>query len=245
MASTRLPGKVLADLGGEPMLVRVVQRVSRATTLEEVIIATSWEDTDQPIAELCRVVGYNCFRGHPLDVLDRVFHAAQERKAEVVVRLTADCPLIDPGVLDRTVEYFLHHDPPLDFAANRLPRERTFPIGLDVEVASFSALEKAYNEAQEPAEREHVMPYLYGNPKMFRIGIYTCDRDLSEFRWTVDTVQDLELIRAVYHHFEGKDDFTWEQVLALFKAKPELKDINALIEHRTHLDFDDRFVEGG
>ncbi|MDH5506287.1 MAG: acylneuraminate cytidylyltransferase, partial [Anaerolineae bacterium] len=180
------------------------------------------------------------YRGSMHDVLDRYYQAARQFDAHVVVRLTADCPLIDPAEIDRTVNAFLAADPPLDFAANRLPMARTVPIGLDTEVCTFAALETAWQQAEEAHQREHVMPYFYEQPERFRMLHITHDPDYGHHRWTVDTPEDLALIREVLTHFAGRDDFTWQQVLALFEQRPELAEINAGVQHKTYREVDDR-----
>ncbi len=237
-ASTRLPGKVLADIAGEPMLVRVIDRARMAKTMDELVVATTDDDQDDPIAQLCEDRGYPVYRGSRIDVLDRVYRAARARHADVVVRLTGDCPLIDAGLIDYTVTAYFEADPPIDFAANRLPYDKTYPVGTDTEVCSFHALERAWREADQPHEREHVMPYLYEEPGRFETLLVRGDQDYSNFRWTVDTSEDLELVRRVYAHFEGRQDFTWIEVLELFDREPELVGINSGVEHKSQFDLD-------
>jgi len=236
MGSTRLPGKVLADIAGQPMLARVVERARRAKTVDEVAVATTADPPDEAVAALCAHRGYACCRGHPTDVLDRYYQAARRFRADVIVRLTADCPLIDPDVMDLTVRAFLAADPPVDLVANRLPQGRTFPIGLDTEVCSLEALECAWKEADQPHQREHVMPYLYEIPGRFRVVLLNNDEDYGMLRWTVDTAEDLELVRAIYARFRGRDDFSWREILKLFEREPSLAEINASVRHKTHRD---------
>ncbi|MFQ5922043.1 MAG: cytidylyltransferase domain-containing protein [Anaerolineales bacterium] len=238
VASTRLPGKVLADIEGEPMLVREVERAQRAATVDELVVATSTEPGDEQIATLCLERGYACYRGSPLDVLDRIYQAARAHQAQTVVRLTGDCPLIDPVLIDQTVTAFLEAEPPVDFAANRLPNDKTFPVGTDTEVCTLSALERAWREANEPHHREHVMPYLYEVPGQFRTLLVRSDQDYSQYRWTVDSPEDLELVRQVYAHFSGRDDFTWLEVLELYGREPGLASMNAEVQHKSQFDLD-------
>ncbi|MCJ7824150.1 MAG: NTP transferase domain-containing protein, partial [Anaerolineales bacterium] len=194
---------------GEPMLMRVYTRARRAKRLDEVVIATSVDVEDEPIVRLCEERGVPYSRGSAKDVLDRFMNAAREHNAEVIVRLTADCPVIDPELIDQTVDALLMSDPLADFATNRLPWDRTFPIGLDIEVCSTSALEIAWLEADELHQREHVMPFLYEKHDRFRILHVRNDKDYGQMRWTVDTAEDLTFIREVYARFDGRDDFTW------------------------------------
>jgi spore coat polysaccharide biosynthesis protein SpsF len=227
MGSKRLPGKVLRDIAGQPMLARVVGRARQAASLDVVVVATTTETEDDPVASMCGRRGYPTYRGHPVDVLDRFYQAAHAFQAEVIVRLTGDCPLIDPGIIDRTVSAF--REAGADFAANRLPPpwKRTYPIGLDTEVCTLDALERAWREASQPHHREHVMPYLYEVEGRFHTLLVDDRRDLGHLRWTVDTPTDLALVREIYAHFQGRDDFTWEEVLDLYRREPRLAQINA------------------
>ncbi len=252
--SIRLPNKVLCDLIGQPVLVRVVERTRRATLVDETVVATTLEAADEAIEALCRQRGYSCFRGSLYDVLDRYYRAAKQFAADVVVRITADCPLIDPDVIDETILKFCRRR--VDFAANRLPPpwHRTYPIGLDVEVCTFAALERAWREATQPFQREHVMPYLYEgapetntvstkdvlvqSPRGFRILVVHHDPDYGALRWAVDTPEDLEAMRQVYAHFGGRDDFSWKDVLQLYQQRPELSQINAGVKHKSLYDVD-------
>ncbi len=262
MGSSRLPGKVLLDIGGQPMLVRVVERTSRTRRLNGVMVATTDDPSDNPVAELCRDQGYPFYRGSVHDVLDRYVQAARSQRAEAVVRITADCPIIDPAVIDRTVKAFygktepqdeilshrvakLNVSPfpgPYDFVADRLPPpfHRTYPIGLDVEVCSTSALEYAWKHAKEKHQREHVMPYLYETAGQFNVLLVHHETDLGSLRWTVDTPEDLDLLRRIYAHFGNRDDFSWLDVLNLWQKEPELFEINAGIRHKTLREFDER-----
>ncbi|MGA9533696.1 MAG: glycosyltransferase family protein [Anaerolineales bacterium] len=241
MGSSRLPGKVLADLVGQPMLSHVLRRAARIPDVDRCLVATTTSENDQPIVDLCAELGVKCFRGHPTDVLDRYYRAAVEAEADVIVRITGDCPLLDPDVSQRTLSAFLESDPPVDFAANRLPDHRTFPIGLDTEVCSFDALQTAHAQASAPHQREHVMPFLYENPDRFRIQLVDAERDLSHLRWTVDTAEDLEFVRAVYRALAPDIDFGMAKVLALLDRRPDLLNINAQVEHRHLADIDPRF----
>jgi spore coat polysaccharide biosynthesis protein SpsF len=257
MAASRLPGKVLADICGQLMLVRVIERTRRAVVVDEVLAATTTDPTDDPVADFCREQSYPCFRGSQYDVLDRYYQAAQVAQADILVRITADCPLIDPQLIDRTVSEFIKAN--ADFAANRLPPpwHRTYPIGLDVEVCTLSGLERVWKEADQPHQREHVMPYFYEgipadatvttepvthyrSPRGFQVVYLNNSQDYGSMRWTVDTPEDLELIRRVYRHFGGRDDFSWLDVLDLFQREPQLARINAAVHHKAYNDLDQR-----
>jgi spore coat polysaccharide biosynthesis protein SpsF len=240
MNSSRLPGKVLKDIAGQPMLVRVVERVRRAKQVTDVVVATTTDPSDDPIEALCRERGTMLSRGSMFDVLDRFYQAARHYEADVIVRVTADCPVIDPDVVDRTVDAFF--DQQADFACNRLPPpwKRTWPIGLDTEVCSFAGLERAWKEAQLPHEREHVMPYFYDQEGRFKVVVVDHDVDYGSLRWTVDTAEDLHLLREIFARFEGSDTFSWLDVLALMEREPQLGQINASVRHKVGTEVDDR-----
>jgi len=244
MGSSRLPGKVLLDIAGQPMLVRVVERARRASSVSEVVVATTTDPSDDPIEEFCRQRGYPVYRGSLFDVLDRFYGAARQFQADVIVRITADCPVIDPDVIDHTVAAFWSHQ--ADFAANRLPPpwKRTWPIGLDTEVCSFAALERAWKEAALPYEREHVMPYFYDVEDRFNIVVTDHDPDYGSQRWTVDTPEDLALMREIFSRFKGQDTFTWLDVLHLMEKEPQLTRINASIRHKVGTEIDPRMEQG-
>jgi spore coat polysaccharide biosynthesis protein SpsF len=245
MGSSRLPGKVLAEIGGQPMLAHVLHRAERIPGVDRCLAATTTESSDAAIVTLCEDLGYACFRGHPTDVLDRYFHAADDSDADVIIRITGDCPLLDSHVSGQVLSAFMQASPPLDFAANRLPDHRTYPIGLDTEVCSMRALATAHREAKAPHEREHVMPFLYEHAGRFRIRLVDADRDLSHMRWTVDTAEDLEFVRSVYAGMAPAVDFGMQEVLALLDRRPALLKINAQVQHRDLFDVDDRFTSAG
>lgn len=231
MGSTRLPGKVLMDLVGEPMLVRVVRRLRRAHTLNEIVVAATVEPADQVIADLCTEQGWPCYRGSQDDVLDRYYQAALQYRADAVVRITSDCPLIDASVVDRVVQEFLARQPHADYVSNTLS-PRTFPRGLDTEIMRFGALEQAWRDAAEVPFREHVTLFMYRHPERFRLQGVFHDTDLSGLRWTVDTPEDRQLVQRIYEHF-GHDGFSWQEVLELLTQHPEWQEINRGIQQKT------------
>ena len=229
MGSTRLPGKVLKDLCGETVLARVVNRTRRAMLLQEVVVATSVQPADDAIVQECGRLSVACFRGAEADVLDRYYRAAEKFSADAIVRITSDCPLIDPEVSDKTIRAFLEQHP--DYASNVL--ERRCPRGLDTEVMTFAALESARREARDPYQREHVTPFLYQHPERFRLLSVTGDRDYSHYRWTLDTREDLEFLRAVYARRAEASDLAWQDVLRILEGEPDLAAINEHVKQKT------------
>jgi spore coat polysaccharide biosynthesis protein SpsF len=283
MDSTRLPGKVLREIGGRSMLEWVVERTSRGRVFNAVAVATTYDSSDNMVASLCEKRGYAYYRGSANDVLDRYYQTARRHRADVIVRITADCPLIDPALIDRSVyalvagrsddQIKLKHNHMTsvyyDFVANRLPPPwgRTLPIGLDTEVFTFVALERAWKEANRSYQREHVTPYFYEDlppdslkptihrpsyskthwhlvssisRRGFRVALLNHYPDYGNMRWTVDTPEDLELVREIVAHFPDRLDFCWTDIVELFEREPELSKINAHVSHRDHLDTDNR-----
>jgi spore coat polysaccharide biosynthesis protein SpsF len=223
MGSSRLPGKVLRDLVGETVLGRVIYRLRRSRKVSEIVVATTSEVGDQAIVEECARLQVGCFQGSEQDVLDRYYHAARAHGAEVIVRITSDCPVIDPGLVDETIAVF--EAAQADYASNI--SSRSYPRGLDTEVFTVAALDRAWNEAREPHQREHVTPYFYGHPERFKLASLNNPVDYSRYRWTLDTAEDMELLREIYSRFEGMDHFSWLDVLQLMERKPELAEINS------------------
>jgi spore coat polysaccharide biosynthesis protein SpsF len=213
MSSRRLPGKVMAPLLGQPMMQRQIERILHAQRIDRLVVATSARSDDDPIAELCSGIGQPCFRGALDDVLGRFVGALDAQgPADHVVRLTADCPLIDWHIIDRCVDE--HIAAGADYTSNAI--ERTFPDGLDVEVIRSDALRTANTHAQDSASREHVTPFIYSNPDRFRIRHVRQSEDLAALRWTVDNADDLAFVREVYAHlYERNPRFTSGDVLDL------------------------------
>ena len=227
LSSTRLPGKVLKPILGVPMLLRQIERVRRARGMERLVLATSDDPSDDAIEKLCHENDIECFRGSLNDVLDRFYQAAKDRNPDYVVRLTGDCPLIDPDIIDKVARHCVVGE--FDYASNTI--KPTFPDGLDVEVFRFECLEAAWREATLPSQREHVTPFIHQQPGRFRIGNYAGTRDLSHLRWTVDETPDFELIRQIYESlYPAKPNFNTDDILALLDRRPELKTLNTAYE---------------
>jgi spore coat polysaccharide biosynthesis protein SpsF len=219
MGSTRLPGKSLADIHGKPLLERVIERTRASRRIGEIIVATTTEPADFELCRFAARCGAIWFRGGVDDVLDRTYRAAQRYHAEIIVRITADDPLKDPAVIDRVVDALLA-GPGFDYASNTI--EPTFPLGLDAEAFPFSTLERAWCEATDPYDREHVTPYIRRRPDLFRLASVRHSRDLSALRWTIDYPRDLEFARAVYARLDRGAVFGMAETLALLEAEPEL-----------------------
>lgn len=228
MGSTRLPGKVLQDISGQSMLARVVRRLGKSQLIDETIVATSDRDGDVPIRRECERLGVRVFCGDEDDVLDRFYQAAVQYAAEAVVRITGDCPLIDAGVSDHVIQSFLGRGP--DYACNFI--KRTYPRGLDTEIMGMPTLERTWREASEPYQRVHVTPYIYTHPEQFCLLSVCGKRDYSHLRWTVDTPEDLEFVRAVYSHLEHLEDFCWVDVLDLLQREQSLGSLNRHIQQK-------------
>lgn len=227
--STRLPGKVLREVAGAPVLNRMLERVTAASTPAEVVVATTVLPDDDVIHERVRRLGLRCVRGHATDLLDRHLQAAHAAAADVVVKIPSDCPLIDPAIIDRVITSFLA-GAPADFVSNLHPP--TYPDGNDVEVMSLAALTTAWREARRPLEREHTTPFLWDQPERFRRRNVAWETGLDyskSHRFVLDYAEDLALIGRIYDELwrPGAAPFTLADILALVAAQPALLDLNA------------------
>lgn len=221
MGSTRLPNKVMKPIGCIPMIELLLSRLARAREVDQIIVATSVDGRNQPLADHVRSLGYFCEQGSENDVLDRYVQAARKHQADVVVRITGDCPLVDPDLVDEVIRRFKAAD--FDYFSNISPP--TYPDGLDVEVFTFKALEQASQESSDLFDREHVTPYLR-KPGKFKTAAIQNNQDLSALRWTVDEPADFVVIENVFQHFYPRTDFTWGEVLTLQLEQPDLFNIN-------------------
>ncbi|KOO49603.1 cytidylyltransferase domain-containing protein [Viridibacillus arvi] len=229
MGSTRLPGKILKEVNGKPLLAYQLERIARAKYVDKVVIATTVNQKDDVIVEFCDNNDVEYYRGSENDVLSRYYEAAELYEGDSIVRLTSDCPIIDPVILDKTIKYYDDND--YDYVSNTI--ERTYPRGLDTEVFSRAALEKAYKEATLLRDKEHVTAYMYSNPKNFKLGYITNEQDYSEYRWTVDTTEDFELIELILKKlYQENNMFYMNDVIELLKQNPEWVAINAHIEQK-------------
>ena len=228
MGSSRLPGKVLKPVLGKPLLWHLVRRLQHSKLIDKIGIATTNNKNNEPIIRLAQEMGLALFRGSEEDVLDRFYKAARQFGASVIVHITSDCPLVDYEVADRVIGYYLENEGKFDYVSNMHPQ--TFPDGLDVSVYSFAALEKAWREATKPFQREHVTPYIWDQPEIFRIGNVENDVDLSgRERWTLDYEEDYEFIKAIYENlYKEGEVFLMRDILRFLDAHPEIREINKM-----------------
>ncbi len=229
MGSTRLPGKILKKILGKTMIEHMIERVKRSKSIDKIILATTLNKEDAGLSVIAKRQKIDFYRGSEKDVLDRYYQAAKKFKADVVVRVTGDCPLIDSAVVDRVVNFYKKNMDKFDYVDNVLPP--TFPDGMDVEVFSFSALERAWREAKLPSEREHVDPYIIYHPEIFRLGSVRYKKDISNLRLTVDNPEDLTLVRDIFKFLYKKNKrFSLEDILVLEKEHPEMFRVNRHLE---------------
>ena len=232
VSSSRLPGKVLKPILGKPMLARQIERVLLSHRIDQLVVATSTDPSDDGLESLCRQINIPCFRGSLNDVLDRFYQAAQSWQPQHVVRLTGDCPLMDQEIIDAVIDFYLAGG--YDYAANAA--QPTFPDGLDVEIFRFSILEQAWKEATLPSQREHVTPFICQQPERFQIGHYRNAEDLSHLRWTVDEPEDFDLVTRIYESlYPIHPEFHMSDVLALLQQRPDLAAMNQKFERNEGL----------
>jgi len=230
LGSTRLPGKIFKTLAGKPMLWHVVDRLSHSKIIDKIIVATTTLPEDDPVEQFCLSNKISIYRGSSNDVLSRYYETAKIYNAGIVIRVTSDCPVIDPNIIDAMLAQFIY-DNSIDCMSNCI--QRTFPRGLDTEIFTFSALKKTYTEAKLNYEHEHVTPYIYNNPDKFIIKNYANETDLSSYRWTVDTFEDFRLIEEIYKNLYQKDKiFLFKDILQLIEKRPDLSRINQDIKQK-------------
>lgn len=231
VGSTRLPEKVLKKICGKTVLEHDIDRLKQVKNLNNLVIATTTLEDDNKIEKLVTKLGVDCFRGSSEDVLSRYYFAAKKYKADVIVRVTSDCPLIDYDTSDKIIKYYLDNLDKYDYLSNTI--ERTYPRGLDTEVFSFHALEKSHMEAKKKYEREHVTPYIYKNTDIFRVAQYKNEDDYSNYRWTLDTEEDYKLISIIYNNLYKKDKlFSFDDILKFIDENPYLIKINEHVQQK-------------
>ncbi|MFG6150048.1 cytidylyltransferase domain-containing protein [Halobacillus sp. B23F22_1] len=231
MGSTRLPGKVLKQVLGKPLLGFQIERMQRSKKIDELILATTTEPADDALWSFANEHSISAFRGSEKDVLGRYYEAASYHKADVVIRLTSDCPLIDPVVIDEVIDAYFHQQGACRYVSNTLAR--TYPRGMDTEVFSYRALKRCHDNARSESEREHVTSYIHHHKDEFSIYNVKLEQDESHHRWTVDTAEDYQLIKRILEHFyPGHPNFTLRDALDFVKQYPELSLINAHIDQK-------------
>ena len=227
MTSTRLPGKVLKTILGRPMLELQIERVLRCKKIDRLIVATSSNQEDAPIDALCNKLEGPCFRGDLENVLDRFYQAAEQYHPQHVVRLTGDCPLTDPVLIDALIDFYLTRGS--DYASNC--QQPTLPDGLDAEIFSFAVLEQTWREAELPSQLEHVTPFIHAHPERFDIACYKYHQDLSHLRWVVDEPEDLEFVTKIYEKlYPSNPEFETHDIVKLLQREPELITINKIFK---------------
>lgn len=231
MGSTRLPGKVMKKVMGKPLLEFLIERLKQVRGADGFAILTSTHPADTEIVDFCQAKGVLCYRGPEEDVLTRYHRVATQRAPDAIVRITADCPLIDPDIIDQVIQMFRDGYPAYDYISTGI--ERTFPRGLDVEIMSLEALDQAFHRANDPSEREHVTLYIYRHPELFKLKNFSSETPLAHHRWTVDTPEDFELIKLILENlYPIESEFRLRHIVTLLESHPEWSQINAHIRQK-------------
>lgn len=231
LGSKRLPAKVLKEILGQPMIWHVVKRLRYSQLINKIVVATSNNPQDNPLAAFCKTKNIDFYRGDEDDVLDRYYQAAKLYKAEVIVRITADCPLIDQTVVDKVIGAYINNPAPYSGASNVI--RRTYPRGLDTEVFTFKVLEKIWHEATEKYQREHVTAFIYEHPEVFKLLSIEYGKDISGMRWTVDEEADLRFVQEIYRRLYHDDNpFLLDDILRILEHEPDLQGINKNVKQK-------------
>ncbi|WP_019424724.1 cytidylyltransferase domain-containing protein [Paenibacillus sp. OSY-SE] len=229
MGSSRLPGKVMKPLIDHSVLGHVILRLKAVNSINKIVIATTQNPEDDVIICECNKYNVPVYRGSTEHVLSRYYEAAKKFNADIVVRVTSDCPLIDPEITENIINYFFELD--ADYVSNKIIE--TFPRGLDTEVFTMSSLEKAYKGAYNDIHREHVTPYIYLHSDQFKLVNYSLEKDYSAYRWTLDTREDYQLIESIYEKlYKPNNIFSWLEIIQLMEDYPELKEINSHVKQK-------------
>lgn len=230
MTSTRLPGKVLKNVLGRPLLEYQIERLRRMPAADEIVIATTTKSEDDKIVDLCNKLTISHYRGSENDVLARYYEAATVHKADIVVRITSDCPVIDPEVCQDGITYFLNHYKKYDYL-----RLEHYPRGLDMEIFSFKVLAECFEQATTQPDREHVTPFIYRNPEKYKIKRFYCSNDYSNHRWTVDTPEDFELIKNIIEEiYPVKQEFNFVDILNVMAKHTDWYFINTEVRQKQY-----------
>ena len=226
--SSRLPGKTMKEICGKPMILLMLERLSKSKLIDKIIVATTTKSEDDVLFKTVTDAGFDVFRGSELDCLDRHYQVGKLFNGDYICKITSDDPLIDPILTDQVIQYFLTNSNKFDYVSNVHPP--TYPDGLDVEIFQMSALEKAWNESKDPNEREHTTPFIWSNPSIFKIGNFLRQKNENLFlthRWSVDYPEDFEFVKNIFEELYPRDNnFTTDDILELLEKKPQLKEIN-------------------
>ncbi len=226
MTSTRLPGKVMKIVCGKPLLEHFINRLKRVKSADQIVIATTINDIDNQIVDLCKKLDISYYRGSEEDVLGRYYEAAVEYGGDIIIRITSDCPVIDPEVVDYLINFYTNNIEKYDYVSNTL--KRTYPLGMDSEIISFDTLKEAHFNAYDPFDREHVSPFIKMRPQQFRLYNILYKADMSRYRWTLDTPEDLELISKIFDAlFYQNPSISLKDMLDQMERMPEWETINA------------------
>lgn len=229
MASTRLPGKVMLTICGKTILEHMVDRVTHSRTLDKVLIATSTDESDDVIEALCRRTGIECIRGPNEDLLSRYKMVCDAVGADIIAKMGADSPLIDPSIIDKVVKIFVNND--YDYVSNYGPFPRTYPEGIALDVYTSKTLDEVYNEAKKPSEREHISPFIWMRPERYRIYRVDCEKDLLKYRLCLDYKEDYYVIKSVFEGLYPQNPFfTMEEIIEWLDAHPDILKINSHIK---------------
>ena len=233
MTSTRLPGKVMEIVCDKPLLEHLINRLKTIRSADQIVIATTVNETDNQIVSLCKKLDTLYYRGSEEDVLGRYYEAAVEYGGDVIIRITSDCPVIDPDVVGYLIDFYMKNLKKYDYVTNTL--KRTYPRGMDAEIVSFKALKEAHFNAYDPFDREHVTPFIRNRPTQYRLHNIKYSSDLSRYRLTVDTSEDMELIRRIFESlYVENPEFTMKDIVSKMAANPEWEYINAHIHQKTN-----------
>jgi len=231
MASSRLPKKVITPIEGRPMISIIIDSLNSSQLITKNIVLTSNEKTDDPFVDLLKSRNIDFLRASQEDVIERYYLAAKKENADLIVRITGDCPLVDPAIVDEVISQTIEHS--ADYCSN--VGDRTFPRGYDVEVFTFEVLEKMYNEVTDPIEREYVTIHIRKNPNLYKIHNVSSKFNHPEWRVCVDTSEDLELIKEIFKHYKNKKQISYNDVISLFEQYPDLPKINSHVQQRTYM----------
>jgi spore coat polysaccharide biosynthesis protein SpsF len=232
MGSSRLPGKVLEEVCGKTLLEHLIVRLRRVKQADKIVIATTIKEEDIPIVDMCKKLDVLFYRGSEEDVLSRYYEAALQYKGDLIVRVTSDCPVIDPDVVGYLIDFYMKNLKKYDYVTNTL--RRTYPRGMDVEIVSFKALKEAHFNAYDPFDREHVTPFIKSSPSRYSLKNIEYKTNLSHYRLTVDTSEDLELIKKIFKELYFRNpEFKMEDILTVLKANSEWLSINSHVIHKS------------